>query len=74
MKITFSGKVLRDDKIITIDTEEKKQNLKLFPIRFLNSFKIIRELGLKTQNGQIIRLLPFRLDFILMVKKSWVLC
>jgi len=25
MKITFSGKVLRDDKIITIETEEKKE-------------------------------------------------
>ena len=29
MKITFSGKVLRDDKIITIDTEEKKAKPKI---------------------------------------------
>jgi hypothetical protein len=29
MKITFSGKVLRDDKIITIDTEEKKGKPKI---------------------------------------------
>ena len=29
MKITFSGKVLRDDKIITIETEEKKVKPKI---------------------------------------------
>ena len=29
MKITFSGKVLREDKIITIDTEEKKEKPKI---------------------------------------------
>ena len=29
MKITFSGKVLRDDKIITIETEEKKDKPKI---------------------------------------------
>ena len=29
MKITFSGKVLRDDKIITIETEEKKEKPKI---------------------------------------------
>jgi hypothetical protein len=27
MKLTFSGKVLREDKIITIDTEEKKTKI-----------------------------------------------
>ena len=29
MKITFSRKVLRDDKIITIETEEKKEKPKI---------------------------------------------
>ena len=29
MKITFSGKVLRDDKIITIETEEKTEKPKI---------------------------------------------
>ena len=29
MKITFSGKVLRDDKIITIETDEKKEKPKI---------------------------------------------
>jgi hypothetical protein len=29
MKITFSGKVLRDDKVITIDTEKKKVKPKI---------------------------------------------
>ncbi|MBT3514815.1 MAG: hypothetical protein HN474_05825 [Nitrospina sp.] len=29
MKITFSGKVLRDDKIITIDSEEKNEKPKI---------------------------------------------
>ena len=29
MKITCSGKVLRDDKIITIETEEKKEKTKI---------------------------------------------
>lgn len=29
MKITFSGKVLRDDKIITIDTEKKIEKPKI---------------------------------------------
>ena len=29
MKITFSGKVLRDDKIISLDDQEKKEKSKV---------------------------------------------
>ena len=29
MKITFSGKVLRDDKIISLDDKEKEDKLKI---------------------------------------------
>ena len=29
MKITFSGKVLRDDKIISLDDQEKKEKPKV---------------------------------------------
>ena len=58
MKITTSGKILRDGKTMSVD-KKKKINLKLFPIPFQNLFKTIRELGLKMQNGLIIKLFLF---------------
>ena len=55
MKITFSEKVLRDDKIIFLDNNiRKKINLRLFLKLFQNLFKITRGHGLKIRNGRII--------------------
>ena len=56
MKITTGGKILRDGKVICLDDKKKKIIQKLFPIQFPNLFKIIKVLGLKTQNGLTIEL------------------
>ena len=57
MKITFSGKVLRDDKIISLDDQEKEDKSKVISEPTPKFIQDHKGIWIKIRSGRIIKIL-----------------